>query len=418
MSQIGFVAVEMTVETAFCVSAPESGSQLDRPVAKNPLDKTSIVPVSSLMGSLRSHALQDGDSKVRAIFGSVETMSTEAAPTLVRGLGVEVTLKQQPITASSLQPRKQTAVNRFSGAATNGSYRESEAVPPGAAITLYLEVAESAIEQVLTWLQTWTPFVGGSRTTGLGRACVDLIRWGLLDVSTPEGMALMLTKGGADLVNSVATTESKEAVATPSDEASTDSTIRGRTYTFEVTGPLFVRGERSGNKQGALQRGGVHHIDGSTWKGIFRSGAEFVVHSIAAAKQYDPTSPLLAQMFGTTMQRGALVFAETPIQEAKVVSRPHVAIDRVTGGASDRKLFVDEPVVQGRITLDVRSTDDLPDAAWALLDAVAVDIHDGVIGVGGATARGYGSLRLAGKPPAATNLTNHLDTLFPGGTYS
>ncbi|HEY6422836.1 MAG TPA: RAMP superfamily CRISPR-associated protein, partial [Pseudonocardiaceae bacterium] len=93
-----------------------------------------------------------------------------------------------------------------------------------------------------------------------------------------------------------------------------------------------------------------------------------------------------------------------------VTHRDHVGIDRFTGGARRALLFRDEVVAEGSLSLQVHLTnpaDRLSPAERGLLLHAVRDLHDGLIGVGRAATRGYGSLRLAHDSAAV------LDELAP-----
>ena len=82
----------------------------------------------------------------------------------------------------------------------------------------------------------------------------------------------------------------------------------------------------------------------------------------------------------------------------------HVAIDRVSGGATDRLLFSEEVVLSGRFHLRVEAEVGVPDWAANLLRAVVRDMHDGYVGVGSDTARGLGTVRALDPPPVDFDL--------------
>lgn len=72
-----------------------------------------------------------------------------------------------------------------------------------------------------------------------------------------------------------------------------------------------------------------------------------------------------------------------------------MALDRFSGGQTHGLLFNQEVVEEGTVNIDITVADPtLREEADALIKAVALDIHDGYVGVGHGTARGMGSLQL------------------------
>lgn len=65
--------------------------------------------------------------------------------------------------------------------------------------------------------------------------------------------------------------------------------------------------------------------------------------------------------------RGRLAVRDALVDAAHVVRRPHVAIDRVSGGARDQALFSVELVDEGRLRLVVDSLEEPPSWATGLL---------------------------------------------------
>jgi CRISPR/Cas system CSM-associated protein Csm3 (group 7 of RAMP superfamily) len=72
----------------------------------------------------------------------------------------------------------------------------------------------------------------------------------------------------------------------------------------------------------------------------------------------------------------------------------------VTGGARDGRLYAVEIVASGSLTLIIEIQGQVSPLVRALLDLAVADLHDGHIGVGGATTRGLGRLRLADSAAA------------------
>ncbi|MCB0990944.1 MAG: hypothetical protein KDB16_08200 [Acidimicrobiales bacterium] len=275
----------------------------------------------------------------------------------------------------------------------------------GADIALMLEVLDTTcLAEVVELVATWRPTVGGRGTTGMGAATVTALHSGQLDPATPEGMRLLLTRSGPDLVAAVSSTEHRVRPA---------EAIEVRRYRFRSNGPLLIRGAKDSNGTMALQRSGQFHVDGSSWKGVFRSGCEFAILSAAGARGVEPSLVAVDLLFGTASRRGLLRFEETPLVAARESPRIHVAIDRVTGGASNDRLFTDTPVEGAYAELRITVPYPVPDWVGVLLDAVAADLDDGYLALGGATSRGYGTISVDSSP-TATGLGGCLESVLAG----
>ena len=232
------------------------------------------------------------------------------------------------------------------------------------------------------------------------------VNHGVLDLSTDEGLLAFLSYVGPELVEHVArdTTPITKHDLTPI-----------RSWTFELTNPLLVRGEREGNNVHALLRNGKPVIDGSSWKGVFRHRAEHIVASIARATGGATDPEALDLLFGTLEHRGWLVFPDTTISGVVAdAPRPHVSIDRVTGGARAERLFTDQPVETGSVRLSIWSSTPVPDWVGVLLDTIVADIADGLVGIGGNTSRGYGSLTLAESERPTSDVSAAVEHLLVG----
>jgi CRISPR/Cas system CSM-associated protein Csm3 (group 7 of RAMP superfamily) len=102
----------------------------------------------------------------------------------------------------------------------------------------------------------------------------------------------------------------------------------------------------------------------------------------------------------TTVGARSLVrLADTVIVDPVEVCRTHIAIDRFTGGVLDGALYQAESLESGSFHLRVdHFPDNLPESQReeirAVLRLVLEDLDDGLIGMGGGTARGYGSVRV------------------------
>ena len=182
--------------------------------------------------------------------------------------------------------------------------------------------------------------------------------------------------------------------------------------TFDIVDGLHLGAEPDGNHRPLYRRNGSVVIEGSTLKGIVRSRAEYILRTVAGDAGIccdSSTAPCAVcptcELFGSPEHRGRLRFLSSPIEDPVIEDRRmHVAIDRVSGGATDRLLFSEEVVLSGRFHLRVEAEVGVPDWAANLLRAAVRDMHDGYVGVGSDTARGLGTVRALDPPPVDFDL--------------
>jgi CRISPR/Cas system CSM-associated protein Csm3 (group 7 of RAMP superfamily) len=189
--------------------------------------------------------------------------------------------------------------------------------------------------------------------------------------------------------------------------------------TLRIIGPLLVGSgepaERTGEQGNQVARmfrvGDQYVVPGTGLKGLLRSRAEFILRSVHM-------SPLQCQnqrcgtcwsckVFGygggqddssaSVGQRARIRVVDAVVADPCARERQHVAIDRFTGGAADQLLYTMEGLERGSFTLRVEALApelEPPELAQirSVLRLVLEDLNDGIIGVGAAVARGYGSV--------------------------
>lgn len=448
----------LVLDTPGGVAAPESRPTDTSALAPLPLardaDGRPHVPATSLAGSLRAHAEQAVPGGAAPLFGSVGTgrgehregdaagavgaagganaeddeddeAGVDATASRIRFLGTRTTLPEE---ASEPLLRASTAIDRDRGAAASSTLRTRELLPPGTTVTVWLRVDDpDAAGEVERLLPTWSPRVGGGRTTGHGRARLTRVTRRVLDLATREGRRVWLTRGGPALFDATAATVIHTAPAAGPDPGTGPGgapapRVFPAPLRFAIVDPLHV-GSGSSEDRGHHATDVARHlrdhrgrpvVPGTTWKGVLRSRCEFILRSLADAEPQDlggdgppaPAFAALAAAFGHTEPtetseglRGRLVFLDSPVHDARTAVRNHVGLDRFTGGAAPGVLYTEEVVERGRVELTL--LDEPSDPQAGPLDPVVrdvlllalYDLHTGALGIGGGTTRGYGTLR-------------------------
>ena len=131
-------------------------------------------------------------------------------------------------------------------------------------------------------------------------------------------------------------------------------------------------------------------IPGTSWAGAFR-------HHINRI-----TENKFEQYFGSTSHKSQIYFSESEIKGAVEKVLTHNAIDRFTGGIIDRALYTEKTWFNGKtklkIQLDARkkafnrenNEKTIEKEFYAALSAAILDLHLGILSVGGLTSIGRG----------------------------
>lgn len=409
------IRITLTLEGRWAVGHQASAdSEIKLPVLMDPRVPPQGVarpylPATGLVGSLRRHlgsaALPWLGPEPGQHEATTGTQSSDAADRR----GALQFLGTLPIDAS-IAARGVTAVEGGRGAAAVGSLRTEQWAEPGLATLVAVHQGERDAE-LMSALARWRPFVGRGRTAGLGRANVTGLLSATIDLADPAHLLWWLTGRDAWLCS---TRDLPKGVAAKDDTLADDSPERK-----EADRPVldlgFIVAERihvgtgaqellDGRQADSPMRSGQSSqtgaslrnliVPGSSWKGIFRHRCETILRLAGATDAQ--LSSIVASLFGSpSLGRGMLTFGDTGAEATRTSVRRHVAIDRFTGGARDSALVTVLSIPEDqKLTLQIRSDGPLPTEARSLLLHVTRDLHDGLIGVGRHTTRGYGSVRL------------------------
>lgn len=374
--------------------------------------RSAYLPATSLAGSLREHLGSEAEKWLGP------EPAEEKAPRVrspLRFLGV-LLLGDNMIAEATT-----TAIDGRRRAALAGSLRtaeriESPSVSTTARVCAMIDRAVNVAD--LDQLQTWSPFVGRGRSVGLGAAHVQEVEAVVLDLEG-EDLAWWLTRrdewfGGQragmhdSRILNPAKARGEQATCAPPAGASLTFAFRAAERVAvgaEGHEELILRsGKRSPKPRAVRVSAGRPVVPGTAWKGIFRHRCEHILRAVNCPDEQ--ARAIIEGLFGSSPgtehgQRGMLRFSDgyltapdgsTP---APVAERKHVAIDRFTGGALGGGHFAVRAVERGSlVTCRIDTDQELPQPLADLLRWVAYDIHDGLVGVGGLTSRGYGTLAL------------------------
>ena len=411
------------------------------------------LPGTSLAGALRQ-AVRDvlGEERAIDLFGTVAPpaddggsgTATASRLWVHSGRLVDENGNAVSAPAGGVRTRTSTAIDRDRAAARLHTLRSEELLPAGTrfAVGLRWDEAEAGErDDFLAVLAGWQPRLGRGISRGRGRCAVGDLLWGELDLHDPADLLTWASTGGPDLYAAAASRRpelSGDTVRATLDRATRAHAKPLLDVRCELCGPLLIGSGASetvarpddttpdGQEQTTdvalpLVEGGVHIVPGSALKGVLRSRVEYILRTLdgdgAACRDQRCGACLPCRTFGhgggdsagaiAVGARGLVVVDDAAIDGAVTRRRTHVAIDRFTGGAAPGLLFTDEVVEAGafRIRADDLGLDpDDRELLLALLRLVFQDLHDGLIGIGRSTARGYGSLTPAPEGTGASLL--------------
>jgi len=410
---ITLMIATVKVEPGWAVGAlTVSDPAIDRDLLLDAADRP-WVPGSALAGSLRAHLSQaTPPADVRLMGSRPPGSQAEAAESTVSPLwivgsvfvpdsvsapGSPAGQRQEP---AVLELTGQTAIDRERGAAGAGALRFSRLAAQGGTLTVYLRHdpadGQPLDDHDLRLIVGWPPAIGRDRTKGCGRATLIQLRHGTVDPAIPAGASTWLAHTGPGLFEAVATS------GITCDDTGQEPWLEAG---FEIVDGLLTSDGQPGTVARSRQRLGRPLIAGSTWKGIIRSRAEYIIRSRYGERAacQDPAgcgTCVTCEIFGHQGQRAKLAFRDSYIENPQDPSPPvrtHVGIDRVTGGARDALLFQTAPLAAGQLRLWIDALDDVAPWARNLIRHVLRDIHDGLTGAGSRTTRGLGTLRLTSQ---------------------
>jgi CRISPR/Cas system CSM-associated protein Csm3 (group 7 of RAMP superfamily) len=311
-----------------------------------------------------------------------------------------------------------TRIDRWRGAAADSTLRTEEVLQAGARFTVYLrwdDAGESEVADLAALIAAWRPLLGRGTSRGHGRCVVDEVRQGTLHLSDPDDLLRWLTLHGPDLASAVAV----QPVAASDSGGGMPDDVLFR-VPIRIVGPWRIgtgdkpeRGSREPLRLLRASPDGPPLVPGTAVKGLLRSRAEFIARSVGLTPE-----PCLdgrcqscwtCQVFGygggsdedatSVGRRAVLRFADAVVANPVPVQRTHIAIDRFTGGVLDGALYTAEALEAGTFTIAAELLSGPVEESRraeiaAVLRLVLDDLNDGIIGMGAATARGYGSVRV------------------------
>jgi CRISPR/Cas system CSM-associated protein Csm3 (group 7 of RAMP superfamily) len=385
------------IDAGWAVGAADNGvAGLDRELLVDN-DGHPWVPPSSLAGSLRAHLARHGADQ--RLMGSPPPAGTrqsaqmppklDPSPLWVLGTSAYLAGSADARRPPATTVEANTAVDPCRQAARPQSLRHSRVVDERTVIELYAQFDGNLSDDDQALLASWQPQVGRDRTRGGGSARLRSIGYRAYDLGREDDLRAWLENPGYGRFDGLT---GVRVTARPAPSLIDEE--------FQITAALHIgTGSRRGKTSVTRTRGGKPLVPASTWKGLFRARAGYIIRTCwgeahACTGQAGCGQCVLCDLFGSTTRRGRIAFASSPVRDAARGQREHVAIDRISGGGRDKLLFTDDVITAGTVRLTISALDDIAGWQHDLLRHVIRDLHDGLIGVGGGAQRGQGTLQL------------------------
>ncbi|MCO6454646.1 MAG: hypothetical protein J5I93_05025 [Pirellulaceae bacterium] len=360
------------------------------------------------------------DSDEPASTGSTADSSAVASRVWVADAVVTAGVGSRIVDSVGIAPERRTA--------ENSKKFDREEIPAGAKLWLDVRGEDLSADEVrclgaaLRELATGHASLGGGAASGSGRMSCQSAAIYSRDLRTRDDLLAAIlhdshelpAKAGERLAAWPAelVAANLEAFGTSDDAApavvSWDLTLRPNLKwggTFIVADP--VSGAISGwdrAPRGLTPNHFAAELPARSVRGALRSGAYRILRTLSGDNQ-PLADDLRDALFGSVAKASRLrVCVDSTQQKPAPSPWDHVAIDRFTGGAAERKKFDALTARGGAFALSLRIVDvpdqDLP---WmkGLLALTLRDLHEGRITIGHGSAKGHGYFELAGGSGSA-----------------
>ncbi len=387
------------------------------PLRRDP-DHVVTLPGTTVAGSLKAHCALWPGLPSDLFGGAPEDEKKVASP--VQVLGVRLRGALPAVTSAT-----RVAIDRHRGAARVHALFTVEQLPAGTEFDVHLrwDDAGAALQRFLDAVRGWRPWIGRGVTTGAGGCAVTGVGWRSYDLSRTDGLLEWLTVEGPATYP-----QPTEVLPAPSPRTAAIDVV------LDIVDGLHIGRGASEPLEGpetkvslVVQRNnGEPYVPGSSLKGVLRSRVEYICRVLGhpACDDAGCGTCQACLLFGWSPRSGgdprmgaraAVAIPDAVIDGAEFDLRTHVALDRVTGGARSGLLYAQQVVVTGHFRLRVEPLRCLTDVELALLRACVADLHDGLVGIGTATTRGLGTVRVCDDAWTVPDLTA-LATLVTGGS--
>ena len=413
--------------TPLSVGGLGTGEHVDLELAEDGTGQT-YIPGTGLAGPMRSwleRRAKDADAAVQSLFGYIEQVGD-------KGMSSTLYVSDSPVENAFKERRHGISIQDETGTTKPSFFYTRALLPRGTRLKLNMELdilddgqAAGALALILEALQEGKIRFGACKTRGMGAMRLEGLTVDWYDFAG-DGTALDLWLDGK-----AAPKQGLEALAAfPRPELKPER-VFSVSIPWRAVSPVMVKAGRDGIEADMLPLmsgvGGGNVapvIPGSSIKGILRSQARKILNTLFDSGDNVNEWPIIADLFGSKERAGRLTIDDVYYRPEEPVSlekwleedvpsldsvterHQHVAIDRFTGGASDKALYSARPVKRDeqdksgwepiRLTLDASNvlSDENVRKEQALIKLLLRDMKDGYITIGFGSRRGLGEIEV------------------------
>lgn len=398
-----YLRMDIELVSSLSIGSGEN-ENTDHDILVNP-NGIPYIPGSAVAGVTR-HALSESglllEDTDKAIFGHVVINNgTAGSKDTEEQTESCIVTYDVPLRASDGQfhvtSRDMVALDSFK-TAIEGAKFDMEALEPGTTGTVIIEenqIEESDIDPLLLTAQIWNSEgirFGAKTTRGYGAIKVVGCYRAEFDMTTPAGvmgwLAFSPLNENADCweawdnIGRATTNEIQLEL-----QLEQVGGISIRKYTTDVppkgTAPDYAQ---------MTYYNGDPVIPGTSWAGAFRHAIEGFVGGDTVKAYFGNVTP-------SGKRRSAIYFSESRITGGENKQFTRSAINRFTGGSADKSLYTERTYYGGTTALTIairRSAQGDERRFLNALAAAVVDLHEGILAVGGETSIGRGLFKVTG----------------------
>ncbi|SHJ61087.1 CRISPR/Cas system CSM-associated protein Csm3, group 7 of RAMP superfamily [Tessaracoccus bendigoensis DSM 12906] len=392
--------------TAFGADDLGKDDSVQQPIQRRP-DGAVHLPAASLVGSLRAHLGTCAARWLGSEKADSQPQGGRTSPSPLRAAGAQL------LTVGSPEVSTHVRIDASRRAAAAGQLTTREYVPENTRVRWWLfwdreHIARRDLDDLLAAIEDWQPIVGRHRVADQGRARLSGIHHATIDRHDPVDLTWWLQQRGDTIANPASAPPPGGWLTHTVPQLAPEEPLLE--CEFEVVDPLHLgTGEVVSSDGYNNTLGSSRTLSATSWRGIFRHRVRHILEVTGA-----DATPVVEKLFGAGREKGAsedagfrgsLRFAASPVHGVppELPCLTQVGIDRISGGTvmnskerpadSHGSLFRAQYLPPGA-TLVLRIYGDASPGELDLLEAVVRDIDDQIVGVGGMTTRGYGSLKL------------------------
>lgn len=372
------------------------------------------IPGSAVAGVTR-HALMEAgqlsEAEEQAVFGNVVIRSDHGEPTPDDQTESRIITYDVPLTPQDGQfyvtTRDMVALDEYKTALTGAKF-DLEALEPGTVGTVIIEEnADQPMDKDPLQLiaQIWNSGkirFGAKTTRGYGAIKATAFYLAEFDLSNPEEVKRWLAFSAFDATSAEwLAWENIGKIETKETQLRLQLELVGGLSIRKYTTDVCPQGSAPDYAQ-MVDHAGYAVIPGTSWAGAFR-------HAIEQMVGKETTAGYFGNVSKDSKSKADIYFSESIVDGGSDKEFSRSAINRFTGGSADKALYTERVHYGGEtvltITLRKNEVQDKERFLKALAAAV-VDLHEGILAVGGETSIGRGLFHVTAvnEQPAAEDV--------------